>query len=164
MSVLNYVPYLPSCRTYNPRALRAFPCFTCLVPYMPSCLKCLVPCFLSCLPYFVPYLLSCLTWLALYILLYLMCLVLSCLTSFMPYVLTCLTCLTWSLALRVSCLTYSRVSWASYLFTCSHATPVFCLKLFCAAGALWRSCSFAPHPSVASGVSSVTYSYVSHVL
>ena len=96
MSVLNYVSYLPLCRTYNLRALRALPCLKCLVPYKSTCLTCLVPCFLSCLPYFVPYLLSCLTCLMPYVLSCLMGFthfhVLSCCTCIVPLVFLCSSC------------------------------------------------------------------------
>ena len=57
-----------------------------------------------------------------------------------PYVLSCLTCLTYSCISHVLCFVLSRVAWASCL-----------------------TCFFAPHPSLASGISSLTYSYTSHV-
>ena len=62
-----------------------------------------------------------------------------CLTCLVPNVLSCLTCL-----------------------TCSCISGVLCLA--CSRAASNSMCSFAPRPSLASGVLSVTCSYVSHVL
>ena len=108
----------------------------------------------ACLSYMPHTLRVLLTWLVPYVLLWLTCLLpyvsscltclvphlLSCLTCYGPYLLSCLTCLTYSWTLRVLCLVFSPPACASY-----------------------RTCSFAPHPSLASGVSSLTYSYASHV-
>ena len=67
--------------------------------------------------------------------------VLSCLTCFVHYVLLCLTYLTHSCTTRALYFVFSRVARVSHL------------KRF-----------FGPHPSLASVVSSLTYSYASHVL
>ena len=113
--------------------------------------------------------------------------VLSCLTCLLPYVLLCPTFSRASRARCTSCATSSR---ASYL-TCSRALCAFCLTclvsyvprakralvsyvsyvllyLTClecswAARGLNPTCSFAPRLSLASGASSLTCSYASHV-
>ena len=67
--------------------------------------------------------------------------VLSCVTFLVPYVFSCLTCFAYSCTSSVLCLTCSR-----------------------SARALNSMCSYAPRPSLTSGVSSLTCSYASHVL
>ena len=62
------------------------------------------------------------------------------LSTLMPYVFSCLTC-----------------------HNCSCTSPVLYLAFSCATCTLYRTCCFAPPPSLASGVSSLTYSYASHV-
>ena len=111
-----------------------------LVPYVHSCLTCLVP-YVPLCP--VTYLLLCPTCLALYRLSCLTCLlsyVPFCLACFVPYVLSCLTCLRYFYT--------SSVLW----FAFSRDACVSC-----------HTSSFARHPSLASGVSSLTYSYSSDI-
>ena len=69
-----------------------------------------------------------------------------CLTCLMPYVLLCLTCSRASRALRLTC---SRASRAS-CFTCFRTLSASCLTYF-----------RTPRASLASGVSSLTYSCAS---
>ena len=81
-SLLNYVPYAPSC----PICLMAY-VLLCLLLWLLSCPTSLVPCMLSFLMCLVPYLLC--TSRAL------------CLTYLVPYVFSCLKCLTCSCISRV---------------------------------------------------------------
>ena len=62
------------------------------------------------------------------------------LSVLVPYVLSCFTCLVYSCTSRVLCLAFS-----------------------CAARASYRTCSFAPHLSLASDVLSLTYLYACYV-
>ena len=119
---------------------------------MLSCPTYLLPYVLSCLPCFVPYVLSCPTWFVPYVLLCCKCLV--------PYMILCLTypCLTFLLP-YVPC---AKRTLVSYLSKCFCTSRVLCLA--CSRAASNCRGSFAPRPSLASGVSSLTCSYASHVL
>ena len=62
------------------------------------------------------------------------------LRTLMPYVFSCLTC---------------------HNYSCT--SPVLYLAFSCATCTLYRTCYLTPQPSLDSGVSSLTYSYASHV-
>ena len=108
---------------------------TCLVPYVLSCSTCLVLNVLSCLTRLVPYVLSCLV----------------------PYMFPCLTCLV-PYVPRAKRAPVSHESYVLLYLTCL----VPCVFTGCLAPN--STCSFAPRPSFASGVSSLTCIYTSHVL
>ena len=113
--------------------------------------------------------------------------VLSCLTCLLPYVLLCPTfsrasrarCTSCATSSRASCLTCSR-AFCAFCLTClvsyvprakralvSYVSYVLlyltCLECSWAARGLNPTCSFAPRLSLASGASSLTCSYASHV-
>ena len=106
-------------------------CATCLVPYVLSCPKCLLP--------HVP-------------------------RALRAFVLSCPTCLTCLVSLMLSCLTcllpyVTRAKRAVVSLTCrrcSCSPRVLCLACFRAGSN--STCSFAPRPSLASGVSSACIS------
>ena len=94
--------------------------------------------------------------------------VLSCSTCFVLYVLSCLTCLIPYVLLRPRCFVpyaASCLTWSSPLCILltqmpheSHSLHFLCTSYSC------HTCSLAPYHSLASGVSSLTYTYPSHIL
>ena len=151
-------------------------------PYVLSCPTCFAPCVLSCPMCLELYVLSCPTSLVSNVLSYPRASFLTCsralralvpyvshaLRAFVPHVSRVLRALVPHVpcALRASCFmcfvpyVFSCLTW----LTCCCTSRVLCLAYSRAARVSNSTCSCAPRPSVASGVSCLTCSYASHFL